>query len=130
MLCYLAACRFEADLKEAGIPVPEKRSLIDHFPLVRLRKNIAAVNEYTGLDVTEFVINEHLMNPLKERLSDGLHVVHSVLDSLHVEEDVHVRECLDSLDLKIYRFKNKYRKGVKGFKRKQLRERKAGTPPK
>jgi len=125
MLCYFAACRFEDDLKEAGIPVPERRRLIDHFPLVRLKKNIAAVNEYTGLDLTEFVINAHLVSPIKAKLSDGVHFLHSLLDALWVREDVHVREILNTLDLKIYRYKNKYRPGIKGFKRKKRLARKS-----
>lgn len=118
MLCYYFACKLEDEMKEAGVEPPEKRHALDYFPPYRLTRNIAAINHFVGIDVTDDILREHVINTIKKDILIGIDNIHDILDKLHVDDQNQVRQALYALDLKVYNFRNKFRKGVIGYKRR------------
>lgn len=117
MLCYLFACKLEDEMKEAGIELPKRESILDYFPPYRLERNIAAINHFVGFDVSEHILREHVYNIIKKDILLGLDGIQDLLDTLRVIENSWLRSVLDSLDLNVYNFGNRFRHGIKGHRR-------------
>ncbi len=68
MLCYLFACRLEDEMHEAGLVIPERKTILDGFPPYRLKRNIDTINHYVGFDVSHHVLREHVFNIIRTDL--------------------------------------------------------------
>lgn len=123
MLCYYFACKLEDEMREAGIELPKHESILDYFPPYRLMRNIEAINQYVGLDVSEHVLREHVYNIFKKDILIGLDTIHELLDTLNVEENSWARSVLYALDVKVYNFRNRFRTGIKGHRRETKQKR-------
>jgi hypothetical protein len=113
----MACGKIEHDIEEIGLPKPEYSKLSHYIPFLRFKKDIDFINEYLGISVTKLIIRENIINPLKSELIERLGKIHRLINRLgHNRLTYNLHLLVSSLDVRIYEYRNEYRRGAMGFR--------------
>ncbi|MBF0516009.1 MAG: hypothetical protein HQK97_02665 [Nitrospirae bacterium] len=117
MICLLAIEKIEHDIEEIGLPKPEYSRFLKFIPFYRLKKDIDCINDYIGITVTELIIRENIINPLKCRLLAHLEGIHRLINKFgHNSFTYDLHMLVSSINVKIYEYRHPFRNGTLGYR--------------
>jgi hypothetical protein len=113
----MAIKKIEHDIEEIGLPKPKYARFLKHIPFYRFKKDIDYINDYLGITVTNLIIRENIINPIKCQLLDHLEGIHRLINRFgHNRVTYNLHMFINSLNVKIYEYKHEYRRGTIGFR--------------
>ncbi|QWR77124.1 hypothetical protein [Candidatus Magnetomonas plexicatena] len=117
MICVMAIEKIEHDIDEIGLPKPVYSRFFKFIPFYRLKKDIDYINDYLGITVTDLILRENVINPLKRQLLEHIESIHKLINTFgHNRFTYNLHMLVNSLNVKIYEYKHPFRQGTFGYR--------------
>jgi hypothetical protein len=113
----MATKKIEHDIEEIGLPKPKYARFLEYIPFYRFKIDIDYINKYLGITITDLIIRENVINPIKCKMLAHLEGIHRLINKFgHNRFTYNMHMFVNSLNVKIYEYRNELRHGTTGYR--------------